>query len=407
LVAEPTNGFRLSRIGVNRAADLRQPKSVRHGQRDFWDHVASVPGNYRGTHDFVRVFPDVNFDETLFFPFQDRAIHVAEMLHIGVDLDALLVCVVAAEPNMGKFRRRLRTPRNCEGTRFLQAPEESVLNHDAGHEVGGVSKLIRRTDVASRVDQRVGRLHPIIDIGLQLKIEFVTWFELLKMCHQRFSFERRVITLRTTSGNNPSITKAPGIWQSKGSRHSESDGYYSIHRLNTNDRQVKQSTSRGQPPLDVKLEYIRCGPVQWPGIAGRKPRRGVRVGWWRHGLSSDCIAKGSGTMKQATRTRQPTAEERERWQAAAEATNVEREREFWNPIVAQLQGQADMDSAVDLLKGVRESQGITLRTLEETAGIPRGNLSRLENHKNTPDFSTLQKYAAALGKVVRVVVVDE
>ena len=153
----------------------------------------------------------MNFDETLFFPFQDRAIHVAEMLHIGVDLDALLVCVVAAEPNMGKFRRRLRTPRNCEGTRFLQAPEESVLNHDAGHEVGGVSKLIRRTDVASRVDQRVGRLHPIIDIGLQLKIEFVTWFELLKMCHQRFSFERRVITLRTTSGNNPSITKAPGI----------------------------------------------------------------------------------------------------------------------------------------------------------------------------------------------------
>jgi len=112
-------------------------------------------------------------------------------------------------------------------------------------------------------------------------------------------------------------------------------------------------------------------------------------------------------MKQAAKKRTPTAEERKRWQVAAEATNVEQEREFWNPIVDQLHGQADIDSAVDLLKAVRESQGITLRTLEETAGIPRGNLSRLENHKNTPDFSTLQKYAAALGKVVRVVVVDE
>jgi len=112
-------------------------------------------------------------------------------------------------------------------------------------------------------------------------------------------------------------------------------------------------------------------------------------------------------MKQATKKRTPTAEERKRWRADVKATNVEQEREFWNPIVDQLHGQADIDSAVDLLKAVRESQGITLRTLEETAGIPRGNLSRLENHKNTPDFSTLQKYAAALGKVVRVVVVDE
>ncbi len=100
---------------------------------------------------------------------------------------------------MGKFWRRIRTPRNREGTRFLQAPEESVLNHDAGHEVGGVSKLIRRTDVARCVDQRVGGLHPIIDFDTGL-IEL-----------DADTLERRVITLRTTSGNNPSITKAPGI----------------------------------------------------------------------------------------------------------------------------------------------------------------------------------------------------
>ena len=109
-------------------------------------------------------------------------------------------------------------------------------------------------------------------------------------------------------------------------------------------------------------------------------------------------------MKPATKKRPPTAEERKRWQAAVKATNVEQEREFWNPIVDQLQGQADMDSAVDLLKGVRESQGITLRTLEETAGIPRGNLSRLENGIANPTIVTLRRYAKALGKTIRITV---
>ena len=112
-------------------------------------------------------------------------------------------------------------------------------------------------------------------------------------------------------------------------------------------------------------------------------------------------------MKQSTIKRTPTPAERKRFQAALAETNIEQERAFWNPIVDQLRGQADIDSAVDLLKAVRVSQGVSLRTLEETAGIPRGNISRLENHKNTPDFETLQKYAAALGKVVRVVVVDQ
>ena len=99
--------------------------------------------------------------------------------------------------------------------------------------------------------------------------------------------------------------------------------------------------------------------------------------------------------------RAPTPAERKRFQAALAETNIEQERTFWNPIVDQLRGQADIVSAVDLLKAVRESQGVSLRTLEETAGIARGNISRLANHKNTPDFETLQKYAAALGRTGR------
>ena len=78
-------------------------------------------------------------------------------------------------------------------------------------------------------------------------------------------------------------------------------------------------------------------------------------------------------MKQTTIKRAPTPAERKRFQAALAETNIEQERTFWNPIVDQLRGQADIVSAVDLLKAVRESQGVSLRTLEETAGIPRGN----------------------------------
>ena len=48
--------------------------------------------------------------------------------------------------------------------------------------------------------------------------------------------------------------------------------------------------------------------------------------------------------------RAPTPAERKRFQAALAATNIEQERTFWNPIVDQLRGQADIDSAVDLLK---------------------------------------------------------
>ncbi len=112
-------------------------------------------------------------------------------------------------------------------------------------------------------------------------------------------------------------------------------------------------------------------------------------------------------MKQATAKRAPEPAERKQFQAASVETSIEQERTLSNPIVDQLRGQADIVSAVDLLKAIPESQGVSLRTLEVTAGIPRGNISRLENHKNTPDFETLQKYAAALGKVVRVVVVDQ
>lgn len=46
-------------------------------------------------------------------------------------------------------------------------------------------------------------------------------------------------------------------------------------------------------------------------------------------------------------------------------------------------------------------------SLEETSGIPRGNLSRIENHLTSATLDTIEEYANALGKSVRLVIVDD
>ncbi|MEQ9410954.1 MAG: helix-turn-helix transcriptional regulator [Fuerstiella sp.] len=107
----------------------------------------------------------------------------------------------------------------------------------------------------------------------------------------------------------------------------------------------------------------------------------------------------------ATR-RPPTAAEKEQWKKAVAEIDEKADREQVLEILQQMK-QTGIDQVIDRLKAYRKSQGISLRTLEETSGIPRGNLSRIENHQHTPGLSTLQSYAAALGKSVRVVVVDE
>lgn len=104
--------------------------------------------------------------------------------------------------------------------------------------------------------------------------------------------------------------------------------------------------------------------------------------------------------------RTPTAAEKEQWKKAIVTVDPEADRNQVLEILEQLK-QTGIEQVIDRLKAYRESQGISLRTLEAESGIPRGNLSRIESHQHTPGLGTLQNYAAALGKSVRVVVVDE
>jgi len=62
------------------------------------------------------------------------------------------------------------------------------------------------------------------------------------------------------------------------------------------------------------------------------------------------------------------------------------------------------EQVMAVLKAAREAAGISLREFEESTGISRGNLSRLENGITNPTIATLRRYANALGKTVRITV---
>jgi DNA-binding XRE family transcriptional regulator len=53
------------------------------------------------------------------------------------------------------------------------------------------------------------------------------------------------------------------------------------------------------------------------------------------------------------------------------------------------------------LKNAREEMGLSLAEVERISGIDRGQLSRLENGRTNPTFSTLARYASAIGKRFR------
>jgi DNA-binding Xre family transcriptional regulator len=63
---------------------------------------------------------------------------------------------------------------------------------------------------------------------------------------------------------------------------------------------------------------------------------------------------------------------------------------------------------VQKLRDERKQQGLTLRELSEMTGIDEPALSRLETGKNTnPTLDTLDRVAAALGKVISCFLQDK
>ena len=64
--------------------------------------------------------------------------------------------------------------------------------------------------------------------------------------------------------------------------------------------------------------------------------------------------------------------------------------------------RCDVDQTVAALRSERERLGLSLADVEARCGLKRSALSRLENDRtHNPTFLTLQRYAAALGLMLR------
>lgn len=68
---------------------------------------------------------------------------------------------------------------------------------------------------------------------------------------------------------------------------------------------------------------------------------------------------------------------------------------------------AELRSVIDELRACRKSKGISLNELAVRSGISKPNLSRLEtNIRMAPTLDTLQRYASAIGKALRIELAD-
>ncbi|MBM3998010.1 MAG: helix-turn-helix transcriptional regulator [Planctomycetes bacterium] len=75
---------------------------------------------------------------------------------------------------------------------------------------------------------------------------------------------------------------------------------------------------------------------------------------------------------------------------------------------AKRRGMATLEKTLQVLKRERESQGVSLATMEERTGMAKSNLSKLENAADSnPTVATLVTYADALGKKLVISLVDK
>ena len=61
---------------------------------------------------------------------------------------------------------------------------------------------------------------------------------------------------------------------------------------------------------------------------------------------------------------------------------------------------------VDQLIRIRKDKGLSQQEVADAAGLPRANISRIERKLYTPTLAVLSKYAAGLGKKLRLEIED-
>jgi DNA-binding Xre family transcriptional regulator len=108
--------------------------------------------------------------------------------------------------------------------------------------------------------------------------------------------------------------------------------------------------------------------------------------------------------------RPATDEERARHQVAREqiAAELPEIRERGRATLEALKKKGTpIRHVIAALRAERERQGLSLADLNERTGIDRAALSRLENNEEAnPTINTLERYAAAVGKQMIVLLAD-
>ena len=64
-------------------------------------------------------------------------------------------------------------------------------------------------------------------------------------------------------------------------------------------------------------------------------------------------------------------------------------------------------SFVDELIKVRHELGMTQQDVADLAGVPRAAISRIERKQHSPSIETMLRYANALGKNVKISLIDK
>ena len=76
-------------------------------------------------------------------------------------------------------------------------------------------------------------------------------------------------------------------------------------------------------------------------------------------------------------------------------------------IVYDLQTQEVSDGIVQALIVERKRQGFTQQKIADDTGMKTSNVTRFESYKYTPTLDVLTRYADALGKKLRIELVDK
>lgn len=130
-------------------------------------------------------------------------------------------------------------------------------------------------------------------------------------------------------------------------------------------------------------------------------------------LHSRCVkrmaVKRQSVHRDVPRTAEQKAAERAR-RAAYQSTRPDLEALLQSGDFDAVRSQGELFELLELvsaLKKVREASQLSLADVAERSGIDKSAISRLENGRGNPTFSTLLRLAGSVGKRIRFVLEDQ